>query len=183
MSLDATASKRLLIASLAGNLFLVGLSAGVGMMAWRLATERPQPRANLYLASRALPTAEKDRMRQIMRAHAVEARPDMEAAGAARHEASALMKAPTYNAPAIADALGKAREADKNARAKMDEGLVAYLGGLDQPHRAVLVDAMAADARARAPGGPQHHDDGRHDHYDHDHDHHDGGPGNSLAPG
>ena len=158
MSLESAGMKRLLIASVAGNLFLVGIGVGVGVMSLRMASQRPAPRADLYVASRALPPADKEAMRQAMRAHAKEAMPEMQAARAARREASNLIAATTYDGAAISAALAKARQYDMNVRAKIDAGFVSYVGGLDQQRRALLVQAMANDDHrggARQPRRPR----------------------------
>ncbi len=148
MNFEGPGLKTLLVASLAGNLFLVGLGVGVGVMGWRMVNNRPpQQRSNVWQASTALSPEDRAAMRQVMQAHAVEATPDMRAARTARREASTLMMAPVYDAAAVTAALDKARIADMAARAKMDAGLVAYTATLDAPRRALLVQAMQTDAR------------------------------------
>lgn len=180
MSFEGTGLKKLLIASLAGNLFLVGLGAGAGVMGLRFARERPQQRANLWQASSALSPGDRAAMRKVMRDQAVQATPDMRAASAARREAFALMQAQVYDAVAVAAALKKAREFDMNARARMDAALVDYTGKLDHQRRTLLVQGMQADVRnmerrigRRGDGEGRHGGDG---------DRREGGPPPGGAP-
>ena len=185
MNFEGPGLKTLLIASLAGNLFLVGLGVGVGVMGWRMVNNRPpQQRSNVWQASTVLSPQDRANMRQVMQAHAVEATPDMRAARQARREASSLMMAPVYDGNAVAAALAKAREADMAARAKMDAGLVAYTATLDPQRRTVLVQAMQADARnmMRGRGGPRGGGGRGGPDGDRDHDRGPGGPGEGLPP-
>ena len=153
--------------SLALNLFLIGLVAGSLLIGARMLGERSEFRrgrgSHMAAAFQALPEARRQALRDIMRAQALDAAPDLREAARARREAMRLIAAEPYDAPAVTKALERARAADGRARARIDATLAARLTELSPQERAVFARVMMRgpqrmfDRRGRGAGdrGPR----------------------------
>lgn len=147
--------------SLALNLFLVGLVVGSLLIGARLLGERSEFRrgrgSDLAAAFQALPEARRQALRDIMRAQALDAAPDLREAAGARREAMRLIAAEPYDAAAVTQALERARLADGRARARIDATLASRLTELSPQERAVFARVMMRGPQRmmmRRRGGP-----------------------------
>ncbi|HTI67223.1 MAG TPA: periplasmic heavy metal sensor [Caulobacteraceae bacterium] len=132
--------------SLALNLFLAGSIVGVLVVGARMIGERADVRRgrgpDMNAVLQALPQARRAALREIMRAQALDAAPDLREAAAARRQALQLMGAAPYDAAAVASALERARAADGRARARIDATLATRLGELSPQERTLFARMM-----------------------------------------
>jgi uncharacterized membrane protein len=135
--------KMLLAISVVVNLFALGAIGG-GAAMW-FATS---PRHPIRAAGDALPTAARFRFRQMFRSVAKEARPLQQSARENRRAAALLFVQPTFDAPAVAEALARARDADVAARTAVEAALVEFAATLPQAERQTLAEGL------RQGGGP-----------------------------
>lgn len=91
----------------------------------------------------------RDRVRATMRASALAARPDFEAARAARRQAAELAAAPTLDAAGVSAALETSRAAEMRGRARLESDAVVLLGTLEPADRAALSKIL----KRRGTGG------------------------------
>ncbi|MDQ1155549.1 periplasmic heavy metal sensor [Brevundimonas sp. SORGH_AS_0993] len=103
----------------------------------------------------------RDRVHMALRASALSARPDFEAARAARREAMAAAGAPTLDTARIDVLLAQSRAAEMRGRARLEAGAVAILATLDPEERKALApllqrrsDARRGQARQAGEGRP-----------------------------
>jgi len=97
----------------------------------------------------------RDRVRSTLRASALAARPDFEAARTARREAIALSEGPTLDQDAVAALLEQSRQSEMKGRARLESDSVALLSTLEPDDRkalAVLLNRQGRGGRDR--GGP-----------------------------
>jgi uncharacterized membrane protein len=146
--------------SLALNLFLVGSMVGVLVVGLRAFGEHAEVRRgrgpDLSAAFQALPESRRQAFREVMRAQALSAGPDLREAAAARRQATQLMAAEPYDAAAVSDALARARAADGRARARIDATLATRLAEFSPQERALFARVMTRgpEGRRGRRGGP-----------------------------
>ena len=140
-----------LVISLILNVFLIGIGIGVLVTGARIAPAQAQrrPLINIWRAADALPQAEREAFRNMLRDKALEVEPDMKSVRLARREAAALISQPDYDPGAVAQALERARVGETKARSELDAAMIEHLKRLPPAERAALADAMV---RSR-PGG------------------------------
>lgn len=150
-----------LAVSLVLNLFLIGAAVGVAVVGSRVLGERAEVRRpaqaqRVFAAFQVLPPERRAALREIMRAQALSAAPDLRAAAEARREASRLIAAPQYDVKAVTAALAQAREAEGRARARIDATLAARLAELTPQERTTFARVLTRGPgrRGRGPGGP-----------------------------
>ena len=129
--------------SVAFNLFAVA----AGVTVW-MGIKREQARvADMRTPAQRGPLREvlvemdpevRDRVRATMRASALAARPDFEAARAARRRAAELAAGPTLDAARVSAALETSRAAEMRGRARLERDAVTLLGTLEPADRAAL---------------------------------------------
>ncbi|MFN3352435.1 MAG: periplasmic heavy metal sensor [Brevundimonas sp.] len=132
----------LLAISLALNAFAV---AG-GVAAWmqwkeiesRVSERLPRRGGPFGAALAQLEPETRDRVLTSMREAALEARPDFEAARAARREAVALSQAETFDPEAVAGLLARSREAELRGRARLEAAALDLFQTLTPEDRAAL---------------------------------------------
>lgn len=132
-----------LAASVALNLFAVAAGVtvwtGVQRHEAKVAEMRaPAQRGPLREILTRMDPAVQDRVRDSLRASARAAKPDFEAAGAARRRAVELAAAPTLDAAALKAALDDSRAAELRGRARLEADTVALLQTLEPADRAAL---------------------------------------------
>jgi len=140
----------LLIASLALNLFLVGLLIGVFLNGPRkLRDERGPPRSqrSFLAAAEQFDPADREAFRALLREQAQQARPRIEIARGARRQAAALMASDTYDPEAVRAALVQARSEEFAVRQSLDRAIVAFSARLDAQERAALGEALRRGRR------------------------------------
>ena len=145
--------------SLALNLFLLGTGVGVLVVGTRALVERADLRRGggdgqrVFAAFQALPPDRRQALREMLRAQAMDAAPDLRAAAQARREANQLMAADHYDAAAVTAALTRARDAEGRARARLDDTLAARLATLTPQERVVFAQAMLRGPTRGNPRG------------------------------
>ena len=136
--------KIILAVSLILNVFLVGIGIGVFVTGARLtpaqAIRRPVP--NIWLASEALPPADRSAFRQMLRQEAASVQPELKSVRLARREAAALIAQPNYDPAAVQTSLQQAREGEMHARGEIDAAFAAYLVKLTPKQRADMAEAL-----------------------------------------
>jgi len=143
-----------LAASVALNLFALG--AGTAFLISRakvderVAEQRRPGREGGFpqLISRLSPEARRE-VRTSMRAVALSARPDFEAAREARRQAVEAAQQPQMDPERVRALLEQSRTAELRARARLEGGTIAMLEKLDVRDRAALAELLAR----KGPGG------------------------------
>ena len=143
--------KIILTVSLIVNVFLIGIGIGVVVTGARLtpaqAAKRPVP--NIWLASEALPPADRLAFRQMLRQEAASVQPELKSVRLARREAAALIAQPNYDPVAVQAALQQAREGETHARGEIDAAFAAYLVKLTPKQRADMARPSCAPGPTR----------------------------------
>lgn len=147
------------------NLFAVG-----GGAAYLISRERIERRLDdqrragregpLREVLQTLDPATRDRVRTALRASALAARPDFEAARAARREAIAAAGAPTLDPTRVDALLVQSRAAEMRGRARIEAGAVAVLATLSPEDRKALAPLLQRRSDARRAAA--HHGDEAH---------------------
>jgi len=130
--------KVLLAVSMVVNLFALGALGG-GTAMWFATLARHPIRA----AGDALPDADRLRFHQMFRLVAKEARPLQQSARESRRAAALLFTQPSFDAPAVAEALSRARDADVTARTEVETALVGFAATLPQAERQALANGLS----------------------------------------
>lgn len=154
------ALKIALAVSVALNLFAVaaGVTAWTGVQRHeaRVAEMRaPGQRGPLREVLAEMTPEVRDRVRASMRASALAAKPDFEAARAARRQAVALAAAPTLDSAAVTAALDASRAAELRGRARLEADAVALLGTLEPADRAAMSQILKRKGRDEGPRQPR----------------------------
>lgn len=149
--------KILLAVSVALNLFAV---AG-GAAAWFTRTKveaqvedqhRPGRGGPVMSVVAELEPATRDRVRQALRASALAARPDFEAARAARREAIRQAGSDPLDRAAIQALLEQSRLAEMRGRARLESEALEILAGLEPAERLTLAPILSRQGRSRDAG-------------------------------
>ncbi|QBX37105.1 periplasmic heavy metal sensor [Brevundimonas sp. S30B] len=153
------ALKIALIASIGLNLFALA----VGLVIWigaqraesQAEAERRGGRQSPAMALiEQLEPAQQAPVRQALRASALAAKPDFEAARAARREAIARSAAPTFDQAGVQALLEESRLAEMRGRARLETGAVQVLSGLDQADRQALSPLLSRNRNGRRHSQP-----------------------------
>ena len=105
-----------------------------------------------------LDPAVRQRVRTALRQSALAARPDFEAARAARREAIDIAGQPTLDATRVESLLEQSRAAEMRGRTRLENGAVAVLATLTPEERKALAPILQRKGAARraAAHGPDH---------------------------
>ncbi len=136
MTLSKKVLARLLIVSLAVNLFLIAF--GVTRLI-RMAERRPPPHAAFRLG-RVLGKGASPEVRRVMREHMEGARPHRRALREARGEVRDALEAEPFDPQRLESALADLRERSQNVQKAMHEGLSAVAKDLDPQQRRRLAN-------------------------------------------
>jgi len=136
-----------LVASLALNLFLVGLGAGALLFAPK---DRPgdgqaaagQRRAPLWMAGRGLSEEKRPVYREVLVKATLAARPDLMEARRLRRRAFDMMAAETYDPKAVASELERARGLEFRARSRVERDIAAFAATLSPEERSALSESL-----------------------------------------
>lgn len=96
-----------------------------------------------------LDPAVRDRVRTALRESALAARPDFEAARAARRQAIDIAGQPTLDAARVQSLLEQSRVAEMRGRTRLENGAVAVLGTLTPDERQALTPILQRKGDAR----------------------------------
>ncbi|MFY1663530.1 periplasmic heavy metal sensor [Pseudomonas sp. Pseu.R1] len=137
--------RTLLIASLLGNVFLIGAVAG-GVYQWS-----SHPRAQgamvqhgLRQALAQLPEARRNQLRHMLRETRAGNQPLIMASREAHQDVVRRLKAPALDRNALDEDLDRARAADITLRTRVDATLADFAASLPADERQTLADAMTA---------------------------------------
>jgi uncharacterized membrane protein len=142
-------SPRLVAASLALNVFLIGAVAGGA--GWLIG--RSNPGHSLETAGGRLPAADRKIFRQALREVRRESRDIILDGQAARRAAANLLQQPTLDTAALAAALERARSADATVRTRLEQRIVEFAASSSAENRRLLADALLRRA-GRLPPAP-----------------------------
>lgn len=152
--------KILLALSLALNLFAV--AGGVALYATRAKVERqveaqakPGRGVSVMAMTERLAPAERDRVRAALRTAAHAAKPDFEAARAARREAVARAAAPDYDPVAVQSLMEQSRLAEMRGRARLESDALTILGSMSAADRALMAPMLARRSSRGQPPQPR----------------------------
>ena len=142
--------KIVLAVSLAVNLFTVGAIGGLVYVGSRRQAARSAAIGNpLVRAADALPPAEQETFRQMLRRHVVQDRPTIRDSRQARRRLMELLAAPAVDRAAVGAALAQARADDSAVRAHLEDGVADFVAGLSPTDRAAFVGGFRKAALAR----------------------------------
>lgn len=136
-----------LAASVALNLFAA--AAGVTVMVGqarvesRVEAQNRGPRVPFRTMLQSMDPAERDRVRQELRATAMASRPDFDEARTARRAAIAAAAATDFDAAEVRTLLEQSRAAELRGRSRLENDAVTVLGTLDVENRRALSVILA----------------------------------------
>jgi len=145
-----------LFASLAVNLFAVGLGAGAFFFGERLRPHHPPPFRGgppMMAAAAALPDNSRAAYREAISAEALAVRPKLRDARQLRHDAWMKLAADSVDADTVAADLDRARALESEARAAIDRRVVDFAARLPAAERAPFAQALAMPPQRRGRGG------------------------------
>jgi uncharacterized membrane protein len=144
LSAQTQNSKKLLLASLLLNVFLLGcLLGGTYHLFWSDQALLGTAQRGLRFATEYLPEAEQQHFRSAMRQARYEARPMLKAGIEARRNVRALLQAPSFDRAAVSAEVAKVREADVAVRIKLEQSLIDFAAELSPEERAKLAQGLA----------------------------------------
>lgn len=140
-----------LLASLALNLFLVGLGVGAWALGPRLMQPTPvvvqgpgRPPLPFWAAGRALSPQYRPAFNAVLRKALLDKVGDVREARAIKRRAFDTMTAGDFDAAKVTADLDRARTLEFGARARLEGDMVAFAATLPPDERANLVEAMRA---------------------------------------
>lgn len=122
------------------NIFLLGVLAGGAV--WLRARHPLLTAGAIRVVGSELPPDERRAFRQALRGARAEMRPTAMAERQARADAAALLRAPTLDQAALAQALARVRAADFAIRAHVETRAIGVAATLPQAERARLADRI-----------------------------------------
>lgn len=133
----------LLVISLIGNLFLLGI---IGGGIWRWTHVRgPGPHDGWRMrAAESLPEPQASAFRKSVEDALHASAATLQEGRAARAQAARLFVQPTFDAPRVLAALEKARADDAVIRAAIEHRMIAFAATLPQDQRQKLAEALKA---------------------------------------
>ena len=137
-----------LVASVALNLFAV--AAGTTLYVTRAGVEdkvaeqrRPGGRVPMFAMLEGMDAPVRDRVRAAMRDSALAARPDFEAARAARRSAVEMAGGERFDPAAVSALLEQSRQAEARGRARLERDMITLFQSLEPKDRAALAPMLA----------------------------------------
>jgi uncharacterized membrane protein len=141
-----------LIVSVALNLFLVGVGAGIVALGLRIANDSGAARPGAYFwATQAMAQPARGDVRQSLAALRDQVRADVDRSRTLRIQGWNGLAAAKPDTVAIKQALAQGRQMDLATRAKVEERVVDQIAALPPADRTAFAAGMR---RALAPGGP-----------------------------
>jgi len=149
--------RRWLIASLVLNVFLVGAVAGGGARWWLaergIAAAAEPARSGLRHAADDLPAEQRRNFLVGLRNARRAAAEPLRVAREGRQDVLRLMRAPTFEADALAQTLARTRAADLAARERFEAAVVDFATTLSPAEREKLADGLARSRNAQTSPG------------------------------
>ncbi|TPK36145.1 periplasmic heavy metal sensor [Mesorhizobium sp. B2-5-3] len=142
--------RKLLIASVALNVFLAGALAGGAV---RLRSGKAGQGYSLEAAGGRLPDQERRIFRKALREVRRESRQVILDGQQARREAADLLRQPTLDTAALTAALERARNADVTMRMRLEQRIVEFAAASSAEDRGVLAEGLTR--RAGLPPAPK----------------------------
>lgn len=139
--------KLALAASLAGNLFLVGLIAGAQLLGERREEREPGRPSRLAVAVQRLDPEDGAALRALMRAKSQSLRPRVQALRAERRAVEAALGRPDYEAAGVQAALARVRAEETALRIEVDRTLLDFATRLDPEERAAIAPLLRKGGR------------------------------------
>lgn len=140
------------------NLFALGAGTGAVLM-WSRVTAEPAAsvvrRSPIRRAGDALPPAEREQFRLLMRATAHDGRSTRLQAQESRREAAALFLQPRFDVGAVNAALSRARTADFALRSRLETAVVEFASGISVQDRTALARNLGRGGPLRQPRRPK----------------------------
>lgn len=140
-----------LLASLAVNLFLIGLGVGAWALGPRLMQPTPaatrgagRPALPLWAVARSLSPQYRPAFNAVLRKALLGTAGDIRKARAIKREAFNAMAADTFDPVRTTDDLDRARALEFGARQRIEHDVLAYAATLPPEERANLAEAMRA---------------------------------------
>jgi len=135
-----------LVASVALNLFLLGLGAGVIAFGLNMARENAavRPAAFFWAASGMAQPARRDTRRMLLSLRD-QVRPDVQRSRALRRQAWSGLADAKPDAAAIKAGLAQSRQIDIAVRAKVEDGIVDHVAQLSPADRAAYAAGITRD--------------------------------------
>jgi uncharacterized membrane protein len=140
-----------LVVSVALNLFLVGVGAGIVALGLRIASDSGARPGAYFWATQAMSQPARGEVRQGMAAMRDEFRADVDRSRTLRIQGWNGLAAAKPDTAAIKLALAQGRQIDLATRAKVEERVVDRIAALPPADRTAFAAGMR---RALAPGGP-----------------------------
>mgnify|MGYP000229841468 CR=1 FL=1 len=160
------ALKIALVASVAINLFAVAAGATLIVTHARVEARVEAQHRSARMRSpmrlvEELDPAVRERVRDRLRASALQARPDFEEARLKRRQAVAMVRARDFDAARTRGLLEESRTAELRGRARLEADAVALLATLEPDDRRALSEILTRRGRAagREQGGRRRHGD------------------------
>lgn len=155
--MTSQALKVALAASVALNLFAIAAGATLfvtrAQVEKRVEAQHRPPRTNSPMSLIGqLDPAVRDRVRDTLRASALEVRPDFEEARLKRREAVAIASSDTFDSARVTSLLAQSREAELRGRARLEVDAVAVLGTLEPADRKALSEILTRRGRVVVRG-------------------------------
>jgi uncharacterized membrane protein len=155
--MTSQALKSVLAVSVALNLF--ALAAGATVLVTRAHVEkrveaqhRPPRSGSPMLLIGQLDPAVRDRVRDTLRASALEVRPEFEEARQKRREAVAVASADAFDSARVTTLLAQSREAELRGRARLEVDAVSVLATLEPADRKALSEILTRRGRVVVRG-------------------------------
>lgn len=150
--MTARTLKIALAASVALNLFAVAAGAtllvGRANVERRIEAQHRAPRDNSLMAVvSGLDPEVRDRVRAILRASALAARPDFEETRLKRREAISMSRSASFDPVRVAALLEQSRAAELRGRARLEADAVALLATLEPDDRVALSEILTRRGR------------------------------------
>lgn len=126
---------KLLLASIALNLFLIG---ALGVFIYRQSLKAPAVAPTLVTATDGLTAEHKAAFHSLLQAEGLRLKPIMHEAKLARRDAARLFSAPQLDRAKVLDALQRARANEDHSRAELEEQVVNFAAPLSAEERRSL---------------------------------------------
>ncbi len=140
-----------LVVSLALNLFLLGLGAGVIAFGVKMARENAGARpAALFWATSGMAQPAKHDTRRMLLSLRDQVRPDLQHSRALRAQAWSALGSARPDIAAIKAALAQSRQIDIDVRAKVEDDVTDYVAKLPPADRAAYASGITRDIAAPA---------------------------------
>lgn len=138
-----------LAASLAGNLFLVGLIGGAVFTGDRDRgrEDRRNKPGGFAAVAEQLDPADAQALRALMRAQSERTEPRVQAIRAAREQVEAAMSRPEYDPVAVRSTVAEVRSQEAALREELDDALIGFAAGLEPSERAAIAPLLRKGAR------------------------------------